>query len=1139
MNSALKEHCRFFPVLLLWALSSLPALPAAGQQGMPIAPPGSNLSPSSRAVIDRLASLGELPAGTWKMHAGDLTHGEAVNLDESDWQSAVLDAKEPTGAIWFRQTFQVPKTMHGYDLTGVRIWFQFHADANGPMPEILYFNGNRVAIGEDLEPIVMLDDARPGDKVLVAVKLLDTVDTKNFHGATLRIEFARNRPNPEDLRQEFLSAALLLPSLAPGDGTSMDLLNAAISAVDVAALDHADSPSAITKSEMQFEFDTSLKAAHVRLEALRPLLQKATFHLTGNSHIDAAWLWPWTETVDVVRRTYGTALQLMHEYPGYTFTQSAAAYNNWLAEKYPLENAEIRQRIQEGRWEIVGGMWVEPDLNMPDGESLVRQLLVGKRWYKQAYGVDVRIGWNPDSFGYTWQLPQIYKKSDIDYFVTQKMTWNDTNQLPFKLFWWESPDGSKVLTYFPHDYGNRDMGPERLSEDLAAARERATGMTEMMDLYGVGDHGGGPTRAMLDEGFHWAAGDHVTPKYQFGTAQNYFSSIETEIAPQSRTWNYESIAKGYEAPPAVPGKVSIPTWKSELYFEYHRGVMTTQANHKHNMRTAEEEVLNAEKWSSLAWLDGKNYPTAELTEDWKKVLFNQFHDLAAGSGIAVIYRDAQKDYDWVRMSTNEISAGALETIAERIDTQTEETESVPVVVFNPLGWERSGDVRVHIQFGRHAQGDEVSVYDRYDRLAAHAHEEPVARIVPSATVDERTGVTDLRIEANDIPPFGYEVLWVRPDDKNATEFVSPEFKLAANSIAIDNEKLIVTVDRSTGCITSLFDRIRKVETLAAGACGDQLQLFKDTPKDYDAWNIDPGTLDVPPSTIDRAESVEIVGAKSENPSIQITRRWQSSKFVQTISLGSWESDAVDIDNDIDWHEAHVLLKAAFPLAVTSNFATYEIPYGTIERPTTRNNSWEKAQFEVPAMRWADLSGAGADGKVHGLSLLNQDKYGYDAVGNVLRLTLLRSPKWPDPDADMGHHHFHYALYPHAGTWKDALTVRHGWEYDYPLQALVTTAHAGSLPAEHSFASVSPENVVLAAVKKAEDANGLILRVYEWAGKESTVEFHVPPGATGATVTNLMEEPEGGPLTIMGDEIKAPIRPYEILTIRVDYAKAGE
>jgi alpha-mannosidase len=285
-------------------------------------------------------------------------------------------------------------------------------------------------------------------------------------------------------------------------------------------------------------------------------------------------------------------------------------------------------------------------------------------------------------------------------------------------------------------------------------------------------------------------------------------------------------------------------------------------------------------------------------------------------------------------------------------------------------------------------------------------------------------------------------------------------------------------------------------------------------------------------TIGKADSVEATSDMVYERSIRVTYHWQNSKFVQTISL---KGDIVDIDNDIDWHESHVLLKAAFPLAVTSKFATYEIPYGTIERPTTRNNSSEKAQFEVPALRWADLSGKqGPDGKVFGLSVLNEDKYGYDAVGNVLRLTLLRSPKWPDPDADMGHQHFHYALYPHAGTWKEALTMRRGWEYDYPLQAVVTTAHPGSLPAEHSFASVGPENVVLTAVKKAEDANALIFRAYEWAGRETTAEFRVPPGATGSTVTNLMEKPEGAPLSVTGEVVRVPIHPYEILTVRVDY-----
>ncbi len=239
-----------------------------------------------------------------------------------------------------------------------------------------------------------------------------------------------------------------------------------------------------------------------------------------------------TETVDVVKRTFSTALQLMNEYPNYTYTQSAAAYNEWMATKYPAINDEIKKRIKEGRWEIVGGMWVEPDLNVPDGESQVRSLLVGKRFFQKEYGVDVRIGWNPDSFGYNWQLPQIYKRSGMDYFVTQKMQWNDTNQLPFKLFWWESPDGSKVLTYFPHDYANNNLNPVRLSGDLAIARERATGMEEMMDLYGVGDHGGGPTRAILDEGNHWAQPGMVMPKIEFGTAQSYFSNVEKKVSAE-------------------------------------------------------------------------------------------------------------------------------------------------------------------------------------------------------------------------------------------------------------------------------------------------------------------------------------------------------------------------------------------------------------------------------------------------------------------------------------------------------------------------------------------------------------------------------------------------------------------------------
>jgi alpha-mannosidase len=1058
-----------------------------------------SLDSNSQAVVGRLSELDQLPAEEWRYHAGDLAHGESTDLDDSSWQLVKAQAQGSEEAEWFRRWIEVPQELHGYDLTGTRIWFSFSANANGPMPEIIYFNGRRVALGDDLEPIVLFDSAKPGDKVLVAVKLLHTVDKKTFGGTGLKIDFADNRPNPEDLRLEILSATLLIPSLSKSADADIATLEKATDEVDLHALDAKD----------QSKFDASLKQAQSTLEGLRPLLQQATFHLTGNSHIDAAWLWPWTETVDVVKRTFGTALQLMNEYPDYTYTQSAAQYNAWIADKYPQMNDEIKKRIKEGRWEIVGGMWVEPDLNMPDGEAQVRSILVGKRWFQKEYGVDVRIGWNPDSFGYTWQLPQIYKRSGIDYFVTQKMTWNDTNQLPFKLFWWESPDGSKVLTYFPHDYGNPNLNPVRLSYDVVQARTRAPGLSEVMDLYGIGDHGGGPTRAILDEGVHWMQPDKVVPRSKFGTAQSYFSSVESKLATDSPVWDYESIAKGYKAPETpTDGQIAIPTWKSEMYFEYHRGVMTTQANHKRNMRDSEEQAINAEKYASLAWLEGKPYPGNELTEAWKKITFNDFHDLAAGSGIGVIYKEAQKDFDDVRWATNEISEQALKTISAGVDTQV--PGGVPVMVLNPLAWERSGTVTVDVQLPSASAGG-VSVLDSMNH------------VVPSQLLnsDASTNTYSLLIKANGVPSLGYKVLHVVAGTKPFPT------DLKAEGLTLENSALKVIVDKDTGCITSLYDKKSHFEALAPGACGNQLQTFKDLPKDYDAWNIDPGTLDHFTS-IDKADSVELVEKGPLQSAIRVTHNWQSSKFVQDITLDAG-SDQVDVVNDFDWHETHVLLKAAFPLAATSNKATYEVPYGSIERATTRNNSWEQAQFEVPALRWADLGDA-----QHGFSLINNSKYGYDDKDNVLRISLLRSPIWPDPDADRGHHHFTYALYPHGGDWKQALTVRHGYEYNYQLHAMQVEAHSGSLPAQFAYVTVKPENVVLTALKKAEDSNALIFRVYEWAGKSGDVEIHVPKGATGATETNLMETPEGSALNLASDTVTATIHPYEILTLRVDY-----
>ena len=448
----------------------------------------------------------------------------------------------------------------------------------------------------------------------------------------------------------------------------------------------------------------------------------------------------------------------------------------------------------------------------------------------------------------------------------------------------------------------------------------------------------------------------------------------------------------------------------------------------------------------------------------------------------------------MRWSTNEIDNAATGSLNERINTAGQGT---PVVVYNPVGWERSGEVNVHTQA---ADGKAI----------------------------------DRTIHVDHVPAFGYKTIRLEAAGPAPANVRVSDAK---DAISIENQNLKAVVSKQSGCIISLFDKHTQSETLTKDACANQLQFFKDTPKDYDAWNIDPGTLDVAPMTIDKADSVESFKNADGDSGILIKLHWQGSRFAQRIRLAA-DADFVDVCEQIDWHESHILLKAAFPVAVTSDHATYEIPYGSIERPTTRNTSWEKAQFEVPAMRWADLSGAGADGKVRGLSVINNSKYGYDAVGNLLRLTLLRSPKWPDPDADMGHHHFHYALYPHAGTWKDSETVRRGWEYNYPMTAVLTTAHAGTLPASQTFAGVDEKNVVVTAMKKAEDTKGLIFRMYEWAGATGPITLHVPAGAASATVTNMQETPEGSPLKIEGGVVHATIHPYEILTLRVDYPGAG-
>ncbi|MGB7844467.1 MAG: alpha-mannosidase [Candidatus Acidiferrum sp.] len=1076
----------------LFTLSILLAMNAFGNRAQAAS---SDLSPDSQsATLDRLQSLSVLSLPEWRFHS-DLPHPEDPALNDSDWQRVNVGERWNTGARVLRRWIEIPEKVNGYAVQGSRVLLELYFESAESLSISVFSNGSLVErTDEDAQqPILLTASAQPGQRFLVAVRVDAANVETQIHRSELRIEAPANRPDPAILREEILSARPMVEALPEGQAERKTQLDAAVETIDLTALDKGD----------QVAFDESLRRAQAKLKLLDPWLKQFTIRAVGNSHIDMAWLWPWTETVEVVRNTFRSALDLMREYPDFRFTMSSARTYAWMEEKYPDLFKEIEQRVKEGRWEVIGGMWVEPDLNMPGGESLVRQILVGKRYFRNKFGVDVKIGWNPDSFGYTWQLPQIYKKSGMDYFVTQKLLWaHEFTTFPYKLFWWESPDGSRLLTYFPHDYAG-GIDPPALAKDLSVWAPSIYGTdakqhSEIMHLYGVGDHGGGPTRSMLDTATRWMKPDVVFPNLQFSSATAFFDDLEKKLP-----------------------SMNVPAWRDELYFEYHRGVLTTQAETKKRIRFTEELLLNAEKFCSIATLYGRAYPSSEFDHAWKRLLFDNFHDIMPGSGIAVNYLDAQRNLEGVGRAGRAILDGSLSKIASHISSNG---AGVPFVVFNPLSWPRREVVEAEVQLPAAAGGVEVV--------------DAAGKRVPSQmlTMDRDTYAVRFLVKVS-VPGLGYNTYYVHGMPKLVT---TPSETKAADGM-LENELVRVNVDSQTGCMTSLFDKRSKTQALAASetdsggptssVCGNLLQAFRDKPKRWDAWNID-ADFEKQHWDLDKADEVKLVENGPLRAVLRVKNHFQNSTFVRDITLTAG-SPRVDVKMTADWHEKHILLKVAVPSSAHNDKATFEIPYGSIERPTTRNTQAEKAKFEVPGLHWADLSDA-----THGVSLLNDCKYGFDAKGNVLRLSLLRSPEWPDPHADEGRHEFTYSLYPHGGGWREALTVRRGYELNYPLLIRQIENHQGGLKEEFSFLDVQADNVVLTAMKKAEDEDGLILRFYEWAGKEADVKLRLPAGAITAALTNLMEKPLAE-IPVQNGIVSVHTKPFEIMTIRVGFAPAGQ
>ena len=1080
-----------------WVACALLALLAVGSGSAQQILPSQNASDPYKPTLDRLESLTTLPLSDWRFHA-DVAHPEEPSLDDSDWQTVKVGDKWSTGSRVLRRWVEIPEKIDGYAVQGARVKldlrFDFNWNNKGPVTIAVFSNGSLVSRGDDdmQQPIPLSENAQPGQKFLIAVRIDAPEVETEFHHARLTIDPASGRPDPAMLRMEILAARPMIAAYEDGRAQREQQVNAAVKAIDFSLLDRND----------QAGFDASLRQAQDKLQALNPWLKQFTVRAIGNSHIDMAWLWPWTETVEVVRNTFQSVLDLMREYPDFKFTMSSARTYEWMQEKYPDMFEQIKQRVKEGRWEVIGGMWVEPDLNMPDGESLVRQILVGKRYFQKNFGADIKIGWNPDSFGYNWQLPQIYKKSGIDYFVTSKLLWaTDYTKFPYRLFWWEAPDGSRLLTYFPHEYAN-DFDPEQITKDFSLYAPSIYGpklndSPQMLYLYGIGDHGGGPTRTMLDRADRLRDPNTVFPKIDFSTAKDFFADLDRELP-----------------------NLKVPTWNDELYFEYHRGVYTSQADTKQRIRHDEELMLDAEKYGSLASLYGRPYAHDQFELAWKNLLFDHFHDVMPGSGIAVNYLDAKRNLEDVARSAQQITNGALDEILAHVNTQG---DGVPVVVFNSLSWPRTEIVEVEAQLPGRTEHVEVV-------NAAGLQVESQVLSIDSATNRAR-----LLLLAANVPALGYETYFIRAAGKTRLVAVSQVVKATGDTLS--NGYVRLKVDPQSGCITSLVDLRNQTEALAPAetdtggpktyACGNLLQAFYDKPKRWDAWNID-ADFEKQHWDLDKADEVKLVEGGPLRAIIRVKKHFQNSTFVQDITMYAGVP-RVDVKMQVEWHEKHILLKVAFPLTAHNDKAAFEIPYGSIERPTTRNTPAEQAKFEVPAQRWADLS----DTK-HGFSLLNDSKYGYDVRGNVLRLSLLRSPEWPDPHADEGHHEFTYSLYPHAGSWRDAQTVRRGYELNYKLIAVSSQKHQGALPGEHSFVKLEADNVVLTAMKKSEDDDSLVLRFYEWAGKEADVKLHLPAGAQSASETDLMERPIAD-LTVQNDAVTVHTKPYEIKTLKVRYA----
>ena len=772
----------------------------------------------------------------------------------------------------------------------------------------------------------------------------------------------------------------------------------------------------------------------------------------GHTHIDCAWLWTLKQSREKVQRSFSTVVELMSVYPEYRFMSSQALLYQYLKEEAPTVYERVKDLIREGKWECEGSMWVEADCNLPSGESLVRQILYGKRFFKREFGVDTRVLWLPDVFGYSAALPQILRKSGVDWFVTSKISWNDCNQMPYDTFDWQGIDGTRIHSYFltaqekllgraPERYTtyNAQTTPAMVAGTYDRYQQKYLN-NEALLTFGYGDGGGGPTAEQLELARRLSMGIPGTPRAEISFAGDFLKRLAGKIENDPR----------------------LPVWNGELYLEFHRGTYTSAAGNKKNNRRSEFLYQNGEWAASMAkLLCSMPYPKSDLQRGWEMILTNQFHDIIPGSSIAEVYAQSDIDYGIIREIGESVLGNAQTAIAGGI------SRSCGYVVFNPNGTDGNGVVDLN----------GVCAY------------------------------------VEGIPAKGYACV----------KGFKTHNRIAVGERSLENRFFHLCFDQDM-LITSIYDKRAGREVLQEGKRGNELRVYADYPDNYDAWEWQEFSAESEYRVLTDVQSY-IPVQDGVRAGLRMIRRHMDSTIAQTVWLYD-DIDRIDFETDVDWHQTHQMLKAAFPMDVNADRATYEIQYGSITRPTHKNTDWDAMKFETCAHKFADLS----EGNF-GVSLLNDCKYGHDIHNGEMLLSLLRSPAYPNPDTDQGHMSCVYALVPHAGALDLPRISAMAYALNNPMQVLPAMGEKNILPQMFFVVHADHTNIVCEVVKEAEEGDDFILRLYENSNSKTKTVVTFGFDVASVSLCDMMEQ-ELRKLPLIHNAVSLTFGAFEIHTLKV-------